>query len=104
MMRFDQGLFARMMAKTKIEDRGHALGPCWVWQGAKVRGHGKIKIAGQLRYVHRAAWEVCKGEIPHALVLDHCCRTRDCWRPSHVEPVTAIENTKRGAAARRAAL
>jgi hypothetical protein len=37
-----------------------------------------------------------RGEIPEGLVLDHLCKTRCCVNPWHLEPVTLLENIRRG--------
>jgi hypothetical protein len=37
------------------------------------------------------------GEIlPESVVLDHLCGERACVRPSHLQPVTQVENIRRG--------
>jgi hypothetical protein len=37
------------------------------------------------------------GSIPENLELDHLCRNPACVRPDHLEPVTHLENLRRGA-------
>jgi hypothetical protein len=36
------------------------------------------------------------GPIPEGLQLDHLCRNRACINPAHLEPVTNLENLRRG--------
>lgn len=48
-----------------------------------------------MTYVHRAAYEVLVGPVPEGLELDHLCRVRHCYNPSHLEPVTRLENMRR---------
>lgn len=76
--------------------------PCWLWWGAKVRGHGRMDVGstvdGTARtvQVHREAYENLVGPIPRGLTLDHLCRVRHCCNPDHLEPVTNGENVLRG--------
>lgn len=71
--------------------------PCIPWNGyLDDDGYGRVSIAGKWRGAHRVAWERDHGQIPYGLVIDHLCRNRACVNTEHMEPVTAIENTKRG--------
>ena len=36
------------------------------------------------------------GPIPDGCELDHLCRNRACCNPDHLEPVTHLENVRRG--------
>jgi hypothetical protein len=45
---------------------------------------------------HRIAYELAGLTVPDGLVIDHLCRVRHCVNPAHMEPVTSIENTRRG--------
>lgn len=70
---------------------------CWIWSGAKIPdGYGQVRHQGKPAAVHRVAYSLLVGPIPEGLTLDHLCRRRDCFNPDHLEPVTAIENTRRG--------
>lgn len=82
-------------------DKAHPSG-CWVWTGTIGRkGYGNtVKFAGMATTPHRISYVIANGPIPEGLVIDHLCRNRACVNPDHLEPVTAIENTKRGAQAR----
>lgn len=84
----------RLLARRAIE------GDCWVWQGSKTpRGYGIVQIGNRPRktqYVHRLSYEAFVGAIPRGLDLDHLCRVRACFNPSHLEPVTRSVNTVRG--------
>lgn len=69
---------------------------CWLWTGAvDGRGYGAMKRAGKLHKVHRFAYELIVGEIPDFLTIDHLCKNKLCCNPSHLEPVTAGENSRR---------
>ena len=71
---------------------------CWLWRGAiKPDGYGQVRRHPRRNiYAHRFAYELEVGPIPEGLTLDHLCRVRACVRPSHLEPVTMLENLRRG--------
>lgn len=79
-----------------ILSRYRVDGGCWVWQGAKRGGYGRVKLAGKTQEAHRVSYEFHIGHIPDGLVLDHLCRNRACINPAHLEPVTQEENIRRG--------
>ena len=72
-------------------------GDCWLWTGALGRGgYGHFYWQGTNKRAHRVAYKFAVGPIPEGLYLDHLCRVRNCVNPSHLEPVTPGENTRRG--------
>ena len=84
---------------------------CWPWQG-HVGSQGYGSCAGPINSPHRAVYQLLVGPIPKGLVLDHLCHTLDlecpggppclhrrCVNPSHLEPVTNSENSRRGSTA-----
>lgn len=88
----------RVLAKVEV----HPLG-CWIFTGALTEsGYGKVNVDRIPRLVHRVVYEEMVGVIPEGLTLDHLCGTCACVNPSHLEPVTAAENTRRQWAAERA--
>lgn len=69
---------------------------CWIWEGAlHVDGYGKIFLNGKLEMAHRVGWQLYVGPIREGMVLDHLCRRKSCVNPSHLDPVTVGENSKR---------
>jgi len=70
---------------------------CWIWeQDCLPSGYGTIWDPEKRRktYVHRASFEIFKGEIKNE--VDHLCKNRACWNPEHLEDVSHKENLKRG--------
>jgi len=70
---------------------------CWLWEGYTDHGgYGRAKWSGRPVKVHRAVYEELVGPVRAGLELDHLCRTRNCYNPAHLEPVTHAENVRRG--------
>ena len=73
---------------------------CWGWRGAPSdAGYATIHLRGSLtgfKVAHRWLWEQLYGPLPDCLELDHLCRNRICTNPDHLEPVTHLENVRRG--------
>ena len=81
----------------KVEKDGHPNG-CWIWNGAAIaHGYGAFGINGSLYKAHRVSYFLANGSLLEDLVLDHLCRNPSCVNPSHLEPVTQKENSRRGA-------
>jgi hypothetical protein len=70
---------------------------CWLWTGYRNRkGYGLFSYYGRNMPVHRYAYEFCIGPIPAGLQIDHLCRVHNCVYAWHLEPVTHLENVRRG--------
>lgn len=72
---------------------------CWLWVGAidPTSGYGSFTPSTRKRSsAHRWGYLNLVGPIPEGLHLDHLCRVRHCVNPAHLEPVTPLENTRRG--------
>lgn len=71
---------------------------CWLWQSVIGKdGYGKFATSGTTKpLAHRIAYELFVGPIPEGLQIDHLCRVRRCVNPEHLEPVTQLENVRRG--------
>lgn len=84
-----------------VSDFRPDLGNCWIWTGSPDgRGYGQIKVDGRFVMAHRFGYELLVGPIPTDLTIDHLCMVKLCVRPTHLEPVTGEENTRRAIAAR----
>lgn len=57
---------------------------CRIWEGALVRDHGVVKVAGKLSQVHRVAWELGCGPIPKGMWVLHSCGLSPCFNVKHL--------------------
>ena len=70
---------------------------CWIYDGyISTTGYGMRSYMGRPTQAHRAYYRHYIGEIPEGNELDHLCRVRSCVNPDHLEPVTRLENSRRG--------
>ena len=70
---------------------------CWVWTGCRDRkGYGRFgwPHTREVRLAHRVSYFIRHSVWPPE--LDHLCRLTSCVNPTHLEPVTSRENTRRG--------
>ena len=71
---------------------------CWLWDGATNNaGYGNFWNGRAYVSAHCESYREHVGPIPDGLEIDHVCRTRACVNPAHLEPVTRLENVRRGA-------
>lgn len=100
----------RFYRHVKVLENG-----CHEWTGfVNKDGYGMFKMPdGRALVAHRAIYELKRGPIDNRLPLDHTCHTtrcpggatcphRRCVNDDHLEPVTQIENYKRGHGTERA--
>lgn len=92
---------------AKVDKTTSPIG-CWLWTGPlDWKGYGIATDGVRTVRAPRYAYELLVGPIPEGKQLDHLCHTRDkscigicihrrCVRPSHLEPVTPLENNQRG--------
>jgi hypothetical protein len=74
----------------------HMKTRCWLWTGSvRPNGYGQVRRRKKCLKAHRYSYELVIGPIPNGLHVDHRCRFRPCVRPSHLEPVTQLENNFR---------
>lgn len=88
----------RILNKIVFDTNGTG---CWIWSGALSNGYGSTwggRSVRQAVSVHKFVFETLVGPVPPGLELDHLCRNRACCNPDHLEPVSQLENNRRGVA------
>lgn len=70
---------------------------CLLWTGgANHSGYGRFwEYRTRCWTAHCFAYVAAKGDIPAGNQVDHLCRTPSCVDATHLEAVTADENTRR---------
>ncbi|MCZ6870524.1 MAG: HNH endonuclease [Gammaproteobacteria bacterium] len=88
--------------EQRLEAFGNFTDFCWEWTGClSTSGYGRVRIGGTTSYVHRLVVEWSTGRtLAKGVQVDHLCRNRACFRPTHLEAVTPSENTRRGLSAK----
>src|SRR5208337_2315659 len=83
---------------AKVDVRGPS--ECWPWLASKsLSGYGQFLVTSgrPMMRPHRFVWTIYyKLDVPVGLEMDHLCRNRLCCNPHHLEPVTKLENIRRG--------
>lgn len=95
---------------AKVDRRGPD--ECWEWLAAlSSKGYGNAHFDDRTKAkgAHQISYELCVGPVPSGMLLDHTCHNRDqscqggnncrhrrCVNPAHLEPVTALTNSRRG--------
>lgn len=80
-------------------------GGCWLWTASQnTHGYGKFWVDGHTVPAHRIAYLLGVGPIPEGMDIDHVrtkgCHHRHCVNyEDHLEPVTKLENHRRGSRA-----
>lgn len=102
--RGDQELAERFLKYVDPEEREDG---CWLWMGAQAgrpdARYGRFWVGRRTEaghpaaeQAHRVSYELFVGPIPEGLEIDHLCRSSLCVNPEHLEPVTRLENQRRG--------
>lgn len=71
-------------------------GDCWEWLGSRMNDYGQFMVDYVNYRAHRFIYELLVADIPAGYVIDHLCRNKGCVNPEHLEPVTDLENLRRG--------
>lgn len=89
-------LFAALDGFVYDANRHWSSYDCMNWPWSKTNGYGCVRNENGTRCVHKLAFERVRGPVENGLELDHLCRNRACFCPAHLEPVTKMENFRRG--------
>lgn len=95
----EERFWAKVNRNGPVSERAPHLGPCWEWLGATNAGYGWFNPEGRAHgpmAAYRWAYKRFVGPVPAGLCLDHLCHYRLCVNPAHLEPVTLVENKRRG--------
>lgn len=74
---------------------------CWI-STYSIASHGYAQIGWHddtgrhVTTAHRAAWVYYHGPLPDGETIDHTCRTRPCVNPSHLRPMSNVDNARGG--------
>ena len=97
-----KSLLGQAATQQRFWRKVEKTGECWRWQGGQNgQGYGRFYLTGGqgcpvYLMAHRVAFFLSTGSEGGRECLDHLCRNRGCVRPSHLEEVTRVENTRRG--------
>ena len=71
---------------------------CCIWTGSHVGkvGYGYFWSKSGSCRAHKFCYESIIGPVPKGMELDHLCRNTLCVLPYHLEPVSHLENVRRG--------
>lgn len=82
----------RLWRTTTVTENG-----CWIWAGQINKGgYGQVSFLGRTVLAHRQAKILFGDPFNQQLQLDHLCRRRACWNPTHLDPCTQRTNILRG--------
>lgn len=81
----------------KLIAYGNFSGRCWTWMGGTMTtGYGWMHVGEKSDYPHRIVAELfMKRRLVVGECIDHLCKNRLCFRPSHLHVVTSTENIRR---------
>lgn len=91
-----ESLDGKTRARFWMKVRVAPADACWEWLAGRMSfGYGRFRLGQATRSAHRISYLLSRGAVPEGYQLDHLCRHPWCVNPSHLQPVTARENTLR---------
>lgn len=66
---------------------------CWHWIGTPAGRYGRFRANGKPEYAHRVAYKMWVGPVDDASVVHHKCGNSKCVRPTHLQVISAQNNT-----------
>jgi hypothetical protein len=66
---------------------------CWNWKRSLGSGYGRFQVNKIRMLAHRFSYMIYVGSIMENKLINHKCRNKKCVNPSHLEEVTAQQNT-----------
>lgn len=87
-----QAILAKLHSLTNID----STTGCWLYNGGKAKGYGKLKVNRKSYPVHRLSAYIHLGlpledwdaQANHKVF----CRNRHCWNPEHIYVGTQVDN------------
>lgn len=104
---FELSVYEKLLSYVMAVD---AVTGCWLGKGNGPNGYTYMSALRALSkdgsrharvYAHRESYELFLGKIPDTLVIDHLCRNKACFNPTHLEAVTQEVNLLRARAYER---
>ena len=93
---FDARFWSKVDKNGPTPSHRPELGPCWEWQGGKVKGYGTFRVGkGHTKGAHVVA-HCLANKVPilvgHSVCVLHKCDNKPCCNPAHLMTGTLADN------------